>query len=150
MSIPNVNLSHVTIQDGVRVEGVKAKGREAMANQVNEFIRSGSVIARNENQTHFQIDLPKGARGNIRGPQTTSRVEIQGPQGERHVRIAYQEGGAVLAQVSLPVNTMISDDRLLFLFEKSASHQRGVLLGTSEDIVRSEAQRKQKKQAKKG
>lgn len=124
------------VRDNVSVQGYSPKFREALLKEIGNFLGSTSVCV-DPKKIRFYVSIPDGKMGSIRGPQTSVRVEIQGAEGDHHIRIAFQVNNLVLAQITIPRNTVINIQDLIDAFDLSGKCAKGVMFGTEKDIIRS-------------
>lgn len=124
------------VVDNVHVEGIKPKNLDVLAEEIDNFFQSFGTLHRDEKMQYFYLDMSDEDKSIPRGPGTHTRVEVQGREGLHHVRVAFQIGKAVLAQVVLPKRTVIPISSFKDAMKRSGSEKRELIFGSTKDIVR--------------
>lgn len=140
MSLEVVN--KFEIREGVKVEGTNSKLQGILVEKIDDFLKSKNPLVLDEQRSNFYIDVDNGATVKVRGPGTPRRVEIQGAEGLNHVRVAFQVGHPVLAQVVLPRKKVISIEQFKDAFKQSGSKAKEFIFGSSKDIFYSQGNTK--------
>ncbi|MDP1834580.1 MAG: hypothetical protein Q8K75_01510 [Chlamydiales bacterium] len=102
------------------VSGGNKTDQRDMENKVEAFLNSGGLGHIRDLGGSIILSAKDSTKLiGVRGSGSHARVDIQGPEGRMAVRIAYQKGGAVNAQVIIPLNKEIPRDEFVQAFKDS-------------------------------
>ncbi|MES2344589.1 MAG: hypothetical protein V4494_01430 [Chlamydiota bacterium] len=135
-------VNNFEIREGVKVEGTNSKLQEVLVEKIDDFFKSKNPLVLDEQRANFYIDIDNGANVKVKGPGTPRRVEIQGAEGLNHVRVAFQIGHPVLAQVVLPRKKIISVEQFKHAFKQSGIKAKEFIFGSSKDVIYSQGNTK--------